>query len=299
MATWLIQKNAEKADFENYKFGDDHFQEMAELIEKSGLKDFAADVVIDLASGTGKALVAAVNSGAVRDGARLIAHDHAAVAAEFIRQNLAGRLIEFYTNENLAEAPDVAAGSRVLILASHFLNQCVDREGQELLHSQIAAIASTILKLCSGATEICLVALEPGWRPEFFTGPGFWHRLLSHLECATNADFFEIENRSRTGGREKSGVVFNIKFVKNLVAIDEKILRASVSELALGFGEVRHEAINVPIFRADACVSFGWRRTYIAEASFEKILEVLDARADRVRAADFMNLEMCGLAHAF
>jgi hypothetical protein len=87
--------------------------------------------------------------------------------------------------------------------------------------------------------------------------------------------------------------------VKNLVAIDEKILRASVSELALGFGEIRHEAISVPVFRASDGVSFGFRRTYIAPESVELIMHEFDERADRVRAADFMNLEMCGLAHAF
>jgi hypothetical protein len=299
MATWLIQKNAQKADFENYKFGLDHRQEIAELIAKSGLREFDADVAIDLASGRGDALVAAVNSGAVRDGARLIAHDHAAAAEEFIRENLDGNVVEFYTNENLPEALEVAAGSRVLILASHFLNQCVDQAGQDLLHAEIAGIASTVMTLCAGATEICLVALEPNWRKEFFTGPGFWHRVLSHLECATHGELFEIENRSKSGGREKRGVVFNIKFVKNLVEIDDKILRASVSELALGFGEIRHEAISVPVFRADEGVSFGFRRTYIEPASFEKILDEFDERADRVRAADRMNLEICGLADVF
>lgn len=299
MPTWLIQKNAEKADFENYKFGLDHRHEMGQLIEKSGLQDFAADVVIDCASGRGDALAAAVNSGAARPGARLIAHDHAAAAGEFIRQNLATEKVEFYTNENLAEAPDVAAGSRVLILASHFLNQCVDEEGQLLLHADIREIAKTVLKLCAGATEICLVALEPGWRRDFFTGPNFWHLLFSRLGCATRRDFFEIENRSKTGGREKRGMVFNIKFVKNLVEFDAKILRASVSPLALGFGEIRHEAIAVPIFCAEEGVSYGWWRTYVEPASFEKILEALDERADRVRAADCMNLEMCGLADVF
>jgi hypothetical protein len=286
-------------DFEMYKYGRDHRVETTDLLARSGVGRFDATVVIDLASGRGDALAAAVSSGAARPGARLIAHDHAAAAEEFVCQNLAPQVVEFYVNENLAEAPAAAEGSRVLILASHILNQCVDQAGQDLLHAEIAGIASTVMKLCSGATEICLVALEPGWRPEFFTGPGFWHRLLSHLECATNADFFEIENRSRTGGREKSGVVFNIKFVKNLVEIDDKILRASVSELALGFGEIRREAISVPVFRADEGVSFGFRRAYIEPSSFEKILDEFDERADRVRAADRMNLEICGLADVF
>ena len=299
MATWLLHRDATVADFANYKYGDDHFQEMADLLDRGGVVNFAAEVVIDFASGTGKALAAAVDSGAVRDGARLIAHDHAPAAEEFIRQNLAAETVEFYTNKNFAEAPAAGEGARVLILASHFLNQCVDQEGQNILRSQIAEIAGTVLKLCAGATEICLVALEPGWRRDFFTDSYFWHFLFSRLECATKVDFFEIENRSKAGGREKSGVVFNIKFVKNLVEIDEKILRASVTELALGFGEVHHEAIAVPIFRADEGVSFGFRRSYIAPESVELIMHEFDERADRVRAADCMNLEMCGLADVF
>jgi hypothetical protein len=295
--SWLIGKNAGVRDLQAYSnYGRDHYHELGFPLGAEPMAGYEANVVIDIATGCGDALLAAIDSGCVSSTARLICHDHAEAARELV----AGRFsqsVEFFNNDSLLNCGPVTDTDRVLILASHLLNQCDDEESQLSLFSDVRNIVSALARIVRNAQETIFIALEPGWRQRHYTAPYKWTSFLSAEGIASCSSFLRVPNYSREFGIEKSAILMHLRPIESLVEVDPGILDAKTSELDWGFGSVQHPRIEARIFELFDGRSFGERHFFLDDSGVVAVLDARQEREDTVIRENQMNRIMMGWAH--